>query len=361
MSKRRKLQIISDLKASDIAAQPESFLSQLQQPTALLMTGHDRSRWRAIATLLHGNEPSGFIALHRWLRNFQVPAVNTLIFFGAVRTALHESLFKHRMIPGQRDLNRCFGAARRDDEPGLIAQEFLALLGELQPECLIDIHNTSGRSGSFGVVSHEDPKHEALVTLFTRRMIVTRIKLGALMETSRPGCPAVTIECGGAGSSESIEVAWKGLQRLLYTDQIPHSPPSDIPVDIYHDPVRLELTDDCRLEFSDQPVPGADVTVPTDIERLNFGIADSGRLIARLGPRSTSVLRVVDGAGERELESIFCIRDDCLFPSQPLKLFMATSNTRIALSDCLLYAAPESAHDHVFAVTGCQAASASSE
>ena len=43
--------------------------------TLLLIPGKDPSRVRAISTLLHANEPSGFIAIHRWLRSSPRPPV----------------------------------------------------------------------------------------------------------------------------------------------------------------------------------------------------------------------------------------------------------------------------------------------
>lgn len=345
------LHILRNPDLNKFAADHKSFVKQLKGPTVLLLAGHDTTRWRAIATLLHGNEPSGLIALHRWFRQYRAPAVNTLVFFGAVKAASREPLFTHRSLPGERDLNRCFGSGHALDEAGKIAIQFKELLEDLGPECLIDLHNTSGRSGAYGLACHEDPRHEALIALFSQRVVITRIKLGSLMEIDSVDCPSVTIECGGAAAEESIDIAWQGLNKLLFADSIPTTPPTDTPIDVYHDPARLELTPACRLEYANHPVPGADLIVPTDIDRLNYGVTFPDRLIARTGPCGTAVLRLVDSAGERPLESLFLLRDQCLFPSRPLKIFMATSNKSIALSDCLLYAAPESGHDRVMAIS----------
>ena len=52
---------------------PEEFLEKLKKPSWILLKGKDRTRCRVLTTLLHGNEPSGFIALHRYLGEGMIP------------------------------------------------------------------------------------------------------------------------------------------------------------------------------------------------------------------------------------------------------------------------------------------------
>jgi len=196
------IQILHNPAPETIPTDFLDFLRQLGAPTLIRIDGADRSRCRAMATLLHGNEPSGARALHRWLLDPRQPRVDQICLVAAVRTALHEEPFKHRFMPGERDLNRCFRAPF-DDAPGRIAGEFLHLLQRYQPECLVDIHNTSGMSPAFGVAAHENAVHEALVSRFCQRLVITDLNLGALMEISGAPCPAVTVECGGARDPQS--------------------------------------------------------------------------------------------------------------------------------------------------------------
>jgi hypothetical protein len=63
-------------RGDELAATPEAFLAWLAQPTLFRVPGRDRSRTRVLATLLHGNEPSGLRGLHRWLRAGAPPAVD---------------------------------------------------------------------------------------------------------------------------------------------------------------------------------------------------------------------------------------------------------------------------------------------
>ena len=103
------IQRLENPTPDQIADDVEGFLHQLAGPTLITISGEDTSRTRAISTLLHGNEPSGLRAVHAWLRSGRKPAVNIICFIASVQAALHEELFKHRSVPGQRDLNRCFG------------------------------------------------------------------------------------------------------------------------------------------------------------------------------------------------------------------------------------------------------------
>ncbi len=324
----------------------EGFLNQLGRASLLLIPGRDRTRTRALCTLLHGNESSGVQALHRYLRSRAVPRVDLICFVPGVETSLHEALFRHRYIPGERDMNRCFRPPW-EDRPGQVAQRLLQLLQEYWPECLIDIHNTSGSGPAFGVVAHEEQRHEALVALFTRNLVVTDLRLGALMELSAAHCPIVTVECGGTGDPRAEQVAWEGLQRYAAADDV-LAPNPQMALELYHHPVRLELRAGCRLAYGTRPVAGADLTVPPDLERYNFGTAPSGTFIGWLaGQEALDCLCARNGQGDDQLWRLFRLEGMRLLTAQPLRLFMITHRVDIALSDCLLYAAPEAGHSRL--------------
>ena len=64
---------------SQVAPTASGFLQQLDGLSIFDIKGVDQSRNRVITTLIHGNEPSGFIASHWWLRNDKIPATNIRI------------------------------------------------------------------------------------------------------------------------------------------------------------------------------------------------------------------------------------------------------------------------------------------
>lgn len=330
------IQFMHNPEPGSLPQEVGEFLRRLGGPTLIIVDGRDNSRCRAVATLLHGNEPSGVKALLKWLRSGERPAVKLICLIASVQTALHEALFLHRQIPGQRDMNRCF-APPFEDHQGHIARHFMQLLQQYQPEALLDIHNTSGMSPGFGVVTRESPVHEALVSLFTQRMIVTELRLGALMELSSEHLPVVTIECGGAKQTQADQLAEEGLQRYLFNADV-LQPAEGLVMDLYRDAVRLQLSADCHIAFADQPVAGADLTVPFDVEKFNFGVIPTLTRLGWLGPRGMSVFRVQSAWGEAVMPHYFLSRGAGLYSAQQLKLFMITTNPVIAISDCLLYA-----------------------
>lgn len=335
------IRCIHDPDPLTLASSPEGFMNQLGGPAMITVSGQDQSRCRAICTLLHGNEPSGLRAVHRWLRSGGTPAVNIICFVISVEAALCDSLHKHRILPGQRDMNRCF-APPYDDYNGRIAEQMLQLLETYQPECLIDIHNTSGFSPAFGVATAEDPAHEALISLFTRHLIVTDLTLGALMEISRPDMPVITVECGGAADPRSDELAIDGLARYLFEPHVLRLPREGLQIELYRHPIRFELHPDSQICYAEAPVPDMDLTIPPQLEKHNFGNAPEGTLIGWLGERcGKRILRVENAVGRDRFDDFFLLDGNRILTARPLKLFMVTLNPEIALSDCLLYASCE--------------------
>ena len=340
----RGIRFCNQLTPDILAETPEQFIRNLGTSTLITLHGKDRSRCRGVISLLHGNEPSGLFALHEWLKEAPTPATDTFIFLGSIEAALHEPVFSHRSLPDHRDMNRCFRPPFDTDHQGHIAAQLIDIIAERQPECIIDIHNTSGSGPNFAVATRESLPHEALTSLFTHRLIVTGLNLGALLEMSRDDLPIVTIECGGARDKHSVETARNGLRRYLHDDDV-LTPKSDIePLDVYHRPVRLELQSECVIAYASERLPGADLTLPRDIELLNFAVVDPNTPIAWLGEDAMRHLRVVDEEGRDVFDHFFAARGGQLYPSQRLKLFMITNNPTTALTDCLLYAAAESGH-----------------
>ncbi|MFD2229343.1 succinylglutamate desuccinylase/aspartoacylase domain-containing protein [Alkalimarinus sediminis] len=330
------LNIIHDPESASLGATVEAFLNRLSGPAAIFVKGKDRSRTRVICTLLHGNEPSGVQAIHQYLSNGITPAVNALFIIGSVQAALTPPLFSHRTLPGKRDLNRCFKPPF-EDEQGETAGAILQLIHSVKPEALIDLHNTSGSGPAFGVSINGDTDHLALTSLFTNDLIVTDLRLGAIMELSEREVPTVTIECGGASDTSAKFVAQEGISRYLAAESIHAEPGLDYRVNIFRNPIRLELQPGKHAAYSDTPQPNADITLPKNAERLNYGMVPHEEPLAFLGSEGLEVLTAKDHLGSERLNEFFECREGQLFCKHPIKLFMVTTNAEIAASDCLFY------------------------
>lgn len=315
----------------------EAWLASLPGACWMQIEGTDPSRCRVISTLLHGNEPSGFRAVWRWLKRHETPCTNIVILLPAVDAARLAPLYSHRQQPHGRDLNRCFTAPYEGDE-GRLAQHIVSLLKRLQPEAIIDLHNTSGHGPAFGVSVHDCPPHQALVKLFCDYLVIVDVYLGALMEANIHRAPIVTIECGGASDPLADEIAFNGIELFAHLDDLyePQPPPKLL----YH-PLRVELDESCWLAYGDRMQAGIDLLMPVDVDQLNFGRLETGHGLGRLGPKGLSVFSVKNRYGPVAAERLFHEVDGHVVVSRPFYPFMITTRVDIAHSDCLFYAVPD--------------------
>lgn len=329
---------IKVIDQKDIRARnPVDLLRELGKPSCIKIPGKDSSRCRFVVTLLHGNEPSGVKAMAQWLSSNEQPLVDMYFVIMNIEAALQEPLFSHRHLPEKKDLNRCFAMPFTGEE-GNLAKDLIELIHSKKPEALIDIHNTSGSGPAFGVAIYLDSKHDALVSLFTERLIITDLRLGALMELSEQDVPTVTIECGGVEDPASQQLALEGLQRFCQVVDPFDMSEAPWPIEVLHNPVRFELSEDTRLSYADAPDPQADLTLINTIEHFNFGQVTADTVLGWVNSHSNAAMKIKSGKGYQDFSEWFQIIDGVLKPARNLKLFMITSRADIALSDCLLYA-----------------------
>lgn len=312
------------------------FLRQLPGPTALVVPGRDPSRCRLLVTLQHGNEPSGLKAIHDYLVQGKRPAVTLVLVIASVVAARTEPAFYHRMLPGQRDLNRCYRPPYRDTQ-GHLASAILQLIDQFKPEAVVDLHNTSGSGPAFSVTLNGDARHQAVVSHFCQRMIVTELRMGALMEVNLP-CPVVTVEAGGAQDAAADRVAFEGLLTFAAAEDL-FEPSRDL--DVLRHPRRLELEGGSRVAYADGPLPAVTLTLDQSIEEHNFGVTPAGHSLGWLPDAHWPALQMTSSDTRHRLEDYFAVENGQLVTRQALRLFMVTTRPDIALSDCLFYFVPE--------------------
>lgn len=339
----RKLHFGEDLRARDLPADECGWLRQLGGPTLLLVPGRDRSRTRIAATLLHGNEPSGLRAIHRWLATDPAPAVDALLLIGAVETALARPVFTHRSLPGQRDLNRCWLPPFEGPE-GALARSVLDAFGAARVEALVDIHNNSGHNPAYGVAPRAGLAETALTSLFSDRLVHTTIELGTLVEATQDDFPSVTIECGRAGDPTADDRAFAGLAGYLGREKLDLST-LEQPVTLLVDPVRVCVGRGVDIDFGDCPVEGIDLTVSRDVDRHNFELLAPGTAIGWVGERDIWPIRAECAQGRDRSRELFQVCERELVTRTSMIPVMMTTDRRSALADCLFYAVQPSPRD----------------
>ena len=136
---KETLNELTNPRPDQIDADPIDWLERLAGPTVIWIDGRESARTRAVVTLLHGNEPSGLLAIHSILRSGEVPLTNLLLVIVSVEAALLEPRFRYRAYPQERDMNRSFPGSERGSLAGRMAHMFF---NQVAVHCthIIDLH-----------------------------------------------------------------------------------------------------------------------------------------------------------------------------------------------------------------------------
>jgi hypothetical protein len=319
-----------------LAPTVEGFLRQLGGPAVLRIAGRDRSRTRAVSTLLHGNEPSGVRALHAWLREGAAPAVDALLVIGNVAAALEPPGFAHRMLPGRRDLNRCFLGPFEHAE-GELARAILDAIRKATPEALVDVHNNTGHNPAYGVGVAPEPRVLELAALFGDRFVESDLRIGALIEAVRE-LPSVTAEVGRSGDLRADAHALQGIRAFLGREPLF----TDVPPPLRRlvEPMRATLRPGVRVAVADAPVADSDLTVSADLDRHNFEVIAPGVAIGWVA-NAACPLELRDARGRDRAAEYFRVEAGRLVTRRAFVPIMITTDPGIARSDCLFYVARE--------------------
>jgi hypothetical protein len=336
MARPVSLSIVRSDDGHRVSEDPDTFLRELAGPTVFHLPGRDRSRARVVAGSLHGNEPSGLRAIHRVLAAAETPPVDFFFFVGAVEAARASPGFSLRMLPGRRDLNRCFRPPF-EGQDGQVAEQALALLRQVRPEAVIDLHNNTGHNPAYAIGTRVDGARLGLCGLFANRYIASALRLGTFMEAFDDLSPSLTIECGRAGDPAADATAHAGLVRLL---QLPRVSPTFFgaqAVSILTDPVRICLRAGVELAFDERPHPEVDLTLDAEIDRHNFEFLPAGTRLGWVRPGGGWPLQAADGEGRDQSRELFAVKEGTLLARRSFIPIMMTTDVAVARSDCLFY------------------------
>lgn len=334
-----KLSYLQNITPNDIPETYQQWLYDLNAPTIVDFTCNNTDKWRVVTTLLHGNEPSGFIALHRWIKEecFKDLVVNIRFIIVSIEAAQFEPAFTTRYLSGGKDMNRCFGVKSLSDYY-LRAELISSCIRQVKPEAIIDLHNTSGANPAFSVSCSASHQHLSMTSLFCDRVIVSHLKLGALLEQDF-ACPIITIECGGANDENSHLTAFSGIQRFCHLTDVLCTE-SEHTIEVIYQPIRFLIKKGTTLSYSDD-LPSVGITLREDIESLNFGISYKGTHIGKTDQLGLANFCIEDEHLHGKPEDYFNIEGNNIITKSDLRVFMATKIPAIAVHDCLFYMVKE--------------------
>jgi len=340
-----EINYLQDPNWQDLHADYEQFLLSMSGPTVVDITGLDTTKCRVITTLLQGNEPSGLIAIHRWLTTRKVqklPKTNLRFIICSVEAACVKPLLSKRFIAGSKDINRCFGNKKSDKSQiekhqGCYerAQLIEQAIKKVNPEVVIDLHNAPSPGPTFAISSIITTETLPLASLFCQTLILSDLQIGSLMEQDF-FCPFLTIECGGRFDEQAHEVAYAGICHIANCENI-GCIQQEKNVDVIYRPLRLQVKEGINLSYAEHDEGYSGITLKQNIEYFNFGGANQDEMIGWIDGNGLENLQVLDKQGYNVIEEYFYTRENQLVCKQNLRIFKATSDKQTALNDCLFY------------------------
>lgn len=309
---------------------PERLHEILPGPALIHLPGR-RPAPLFVSVLLHGNEPTGWLAARQIIRKHAgggLPRALSL-FIGNVAAARHGL----RVLDGQPDYNRVWPGGEDSARPEYaMARQVVAAMRARGVFASIDIHNNTGLNPHYGCVNRLDPAWLHLATLFSRTVVYFTTPRGVQSAAFAELCPAVTLECGKPGSG--VEHAADYLDACLHLAEFPAQPVLAQDIDLFHTIASVKLPEAARIAFA----PGdCDIEFAADLDHLNFRELPAGSPLGRLHGARGIRLRAWNEAGEEIGRQLFDDADGHIRLRRALMPAMLTLDARVIRQDCLCY------------------------
>lgn len=291
-----------------------------------------RSDTLFVSVLLHGNEPTGFLALQRLLQKYHQQTLPRplSLFFGNTQAAR----VNRRRLDGQPDYNRVWpGCAFTDLPERQWAEQIVAAMRRRELFASIDIHNNTGLNPHYACLNKLDNDFLQLGALFGRLLVHFTHPKGTQSAAFAEFCPAVTLECGRPGQEYGTEHAFEYLDSCLHLAEIPPHPVLRQDVDIYHTVAQVTIAENATFSFSDE---NADLYLSQDLERMNFTDISTGSALGKTRNARLPVL-AKNEHGEDVTKRFFSIDAQQLVITRPAMPSMLTLDERVIRQDCLCY------------------------
>lgn len=315
-----------------LSATPESLQSILNKPTLVHLSGK-QSAPLFVSVLLHGNEPTGFLAVQQLLRQYQNKELprSLSIFFGNI-TAASLGL---RRLDNQPDFNRIWPGTSLDESPeSLMVAQVVDIMRNKNIFASVDIHNNTGLNPHYACINRLDAQFLHLATLFARFVVYFIRPQGVQSAAFAPICPAVTLECGRPDQQYGVEHALEFLNSCLHLAELPTHAVHHQDIDLYHTVAQVKVKQDIEFSFQHQD---AQLLLDQDLEILNFTDVEAGTIIGTVKNKLNLPVVAQDEHGNDVSEQYFNIDGDQLTIKRSTMPSMLTLDEKVINQDCLCY------------------------
>jgi succinylglutamate desuccinylase len=320
------------LPAGLLEAGPTNLHDILPEPTLIHLPGKQAAPL-FVSVLLHGNEPTGFLALQRLLKKYRdKPLPRPLsLFFGNVAAASRNL----RRLDDQPDYNRIWPGT---ELPGCaeteMAGEIVAIMEKRQVFAGVDIHNNTGLNPHYACINSLDNRFLQLASLFGRLIVYFLRPKGVQSAAFARICPAVTLECGRPDQQHGVDHALEFLDSCLRLAELPQQPVLARNIDLFHTVAQVKIDEAVNFSFHRAD---ADLLLNSDLERMNFTEIAPGTVLGIAGNNAAMPLIAKDEDGNDVTAHFFSCRNGELKINRQTMPSMLTLDERVIRQDCLCY------------------------
>lgn len=328
-----KLRTLDQLPHAFLDASARTIADLLPEPTLIHLDGARRPPL-FVSVLLHGDESTGLVAVQDVLRRHAsrgLPRALSL-FVGNV----HAARAGVRRLPEQRDFNRVWpGGEESHTAEGAVMREVVESMRRAGAFASIDVHNNSGLNPHYACVNRTSAPFLQLARLFSRTVVFFSEPRGVQSLAFAALCPAVTVECGHAGSPDGESHAADFIDAVLCLSEFPGHPPAPHDLDLFHTEAIVKVPPELSLAFGERP---ADLMFREDLDRLNFSELAAGTPFGRLLEACSAPLLVTVGDDpQNRIWDYFELRDRLLTLRRSAMPAMLTRSEAAIRQDCLCY------------------------
>ena len=333
-----KIDYFQNLTVEDIPDTPLAWLQSLKSPSIIDYVNNENHPWRVITTLLQGNSPSGFFAVHSLIKAgaFNKLKINVRIVIASVEAASHEPAFSHVALPDGKNLDRCFGSTSLS-QYFLRAQMLAASIRQVKPIAVLDLQNTLGTSPAYSMSLRQNHDHMALASLFCKTLVVSDLKLGAIFEQAF-NCPVVSVQCGNPELEETHQATKEALVDYIEQKDLSarHSA-SDLAV--IHGAKLIRLSPNKTVSY-DSEANDADITLKDTLKDCNFTKLSGKTHIGWTAQQASELLETRSNS-EQSLEDFIDIDDGNIYCQPGTFLFSINPLLPQHANDKLFFVAKE--------------------
>lgn len=315
-----------------LEATSETLHTLLPEPTLVHLPGKQAAPL-FVSVLLHGNEPTGLMAIQLLLKKYQnKPLPRSLsIFFGNTDAARHNL----RRLDMQPDFNRIWPGTEMPDCPETaLANEIVSVMKQRGLFASIDLHNNTGLNPHYACINKLDNDFLQLAALFGRLIVYFTHPKGVQSAAFAEICPAVTLECGRPGQQHGVEHALEFLNSCLNLVELPQHQIQARDIDLFHTVAQVKIDDSVNFSFDR---PDADLLLNQDLERMNFTEISPGTVLGTSKNNASLPVIAKDESGKNVTDDFFSVQNGELQLNRRTMPSMLTLDERVIRQDCLCY------------------------